>query len=215
MKTCAQILAEVRFNAGKLNDTVNYTDARLLSILNHAVREIYKIVFISNPANCPLCKITTINLVSGQESYSLPSDIFAISSIADIRLVSADGNYNSRPLRRLPVADRARDYGYVIINKKLYLSPMSDASNFSKIMITYLPSPDDLLLTDEPDLPDACEEYIIDYMERRIQKNDSSSDLSVSISFTEEQKNMLIGIFGDVSQDALYPPITDDTYMSF
>lgn len=215
MMTAAEMIAEARFNAN-VNDTNKFNDTAMLRILNHAIKEVYKIVYRSNPANCPFCTIAEIILIEGQESYPIPMDIFALSCIYDMRMVENNGNYSSRPLRRLPISARAREYGYSIVNKTFYISPKTDASVYQKILMTYLPNPIAIdTLTDSPDLPDACEEYLISYMEKKIQAIESSSDVQIATGFTQEEKVGLAEIFSVTSGDPDYPDISDETYVAY
>jgi hypothetical protein len=218
MRNCGELFSDVRSNTGIANDN-RFSDAKLFVLINQAMREIRRVIFLSNPTNCPFCVVKVVPLVSGQEAYDLPSDIFAVSSIVDVKLTfnnTGIGVYTSRSLRRLSVAERAREGGYTIIDHQLYLSPMSDSSVYNSMLMTYLPVHSALeVLSDEPDLPDVCEEYITWYMERRIQAINSSTDVGMTTSFTEEQRNAIGMLFADTGSDPIFPPIQDDTYINY
>jgi len=218
MRNCGELFLDVRENTGNVNNA-RFSDNKLFVLINQAMREIRRVVFLSNPTNCPFSKTTLIPLVGGQESYDLPTDIFSLSSIMDVKLTfnnSGIGTYTSRSLRRLSVAERAREGGYTIIDQKLYLAPVSDSTVYNNILLTYLPVHASLEDLDQvPDLPDICEEYLTWYLERRIQAMDSSTDVGMVTSFTEEQRNAIASIFSDSGSDPIYPPITDDTYINY
>jgi hypothetical protein len=154
-------------------------------------------------------------IVNGQEEYALPADIFALSSITDIKLVDAQSGRNSATLRRVPVSDRGRGFGYCVVNKSIFVSPVRYSGIFTHIKLTYMPT---LTLIDDvdqiPDLPDVCEEYLTLYLEKKIQAVDSSSDLTVAVSFTKEQKDSLASLFSVNSSDSDNVPVTDESYLN-
>ncbi len=66
--------------------------------------------------------------------------------------------------------------------------------------------------TTHPQLPKACETFLLDYVERRIASSESSTDLITQSVFSSEQESALISIFSNNNQDAIHPPVTDFTF---
>jgi hypothetical protein len=63
-------------------------------------------------------------------------------------------------------------------------------------------------------LPDACEALVKDYVRLRVHnRNANSGEMKNQNYFTEEQKNIIIGIFSDNQKEILYPPVTDSDYV--
>lgn len=62
------------------------------------------------------------------------------------------------------------------------------------------------------DLPDECEPYLLQYVEKRVMAKNAASETPIIIGFSEEQKEALIRLFSGKSSDVVYPPMTDKSW---
>jgi hypothetical protein len=62
------------------------------------------------------------------------------------------------------------------------------------------------------DLPDECESFLLQYVEKRVMAKNASSETPVIVGFSEEQKAALIQLFSGKSSDLIYPPMTDSSW---
>lgn len=67
--------------------------------------------------------------------------------------------------------------------------------------------------TTHSELMDLCERFLINFVERKIQAVESSSDVQIQASLTAEERTELTSIFSTGSADAMYPPITNTDYL--
>lgn len=69
--------------------------------------------------------------------------------------------------------------------------------------------------TSHPELPDEAEALLTTFVERKMNAIDSSPDIADTEVFSQDEKNLIMRLFEKKSHDVKYPPIVDDTYMSF
>lgn len=69
--------------------------------------------------------------------------------------------------------------------------------------------------TSHSELLEECEELLISYVDRKIQKVDSSSDLASSTLFTEEDKAVIESMVSENFKDSIYPAIVDTDYLNY
>jgi len=67
-------------------------------------------------------------------------------------------------------------------------------------------------VNDNIPLPATCEDFLMAFVERKINYVDSSKDISNSQIFTQEEKEELEGMFRQDLKEVLYPAIVDETY---
>lgn len=211
MRELSELIEEVRFNANS-TDSNRFDDPRLIKFFNSAIREVQKIVFLANNDTNLLCKEATIDLANGQESYALPIDMYADNAIVSVCYADDSGNSLGSLTRISSKGRNGIDYGYFIIDKSIYISPIPSGS-VSKILIVYYPQLDNLSDTsDTPELPDACEEFLMLFVERKIHYVDSSGDIAMSGIFTKEEKMEIKELFAENSKDAPDIPIVDYSF---
>lgn len=207
-----ELIDEVRFTKNQ-KSTGRYSDKRLELFFNSAQREIQRTIFLSNPENDTLSEQATVTIVGGQESYDLPEDIYSVNSVNAVLLVRNDGG-KPIPLRKLTYKERNKERGYIIFKNKLLVSPVPQSAD-SSLLVNYqrkLPNFDGMESSSE--LPESCEDYLMLFVERKIDYCESSSDISTSQIFTQTEKAEIAELFSEVNQDTSYPPIVDDTYIS-
>lgn len=206
------LIDEVRFTKDQ-KSTGRYSDSRLMKFFNSAQREIQRTVFLSNPENDTFSEQVTIQMVAGQESYDLPSDIYNTNSVNAVLMVQSDGG-RPHPLRKLTYKERTKQRGYIIFKNKILITPIPSDGNAS-ILLNYTKKLVDFeSVTDCSELPESCEEYLMHYVERKIDYCESSTDITSSNIFTANEKAEIGELFAETNQDTSYPPIVDNTYIS-
>jgi len=218
MRVLSELIEEVRFNTNN-TDINRFSDAVLIRFFNSAQRHIQREIFLANPENNIFNKQKEINLVDGTESYKLPSNIWGYNSVASAALSSSTSTRsgkNFKPLKKLTYKERARGYGYIIYNKRILLTPIPTAVSSNVLILNYQAKLDNLeKVTDESELPDVVEEYFMAYVERKIQYVDSSNDFTNANFLTKEEKLAIKELFAENNQDVQYPPIVDDSYVTY
>lgn len=68
--------------------------------------------------------------------------------------------------------------------------------------------------TTHGELPDVCELFLTNLVERFIQYVDSSADAQAAASLTNEERAAIVALFKDHPQDPPYPPIVTDEYLN-
>ena len=213
-RTLADLIDEVRFSTNN-TDTVRYTDDRLIKFFNSAQRYVQKVVYNSNPSGGVFTTEQVLAIVPNQSEYDLPTDLYAMSAINDITPLNAGGSF-VKPLRLITIKERDKEYGYFITNSKLHFSPQNLINSYSGMVITYTKILEDAtVVTDEYELPPSCEEYLMLYVERKINYTASSADTKASLIFSEDERDQLIKLFKQNSKDIKYPVISDETYFNY
>lgn len=59
------------------------------------------------------------------------------------------------------------------------------------------------------ELPDECEPFLLDFVQKKVRSKNVSKETNNQSIFSEEQKEILIGLFQGNSADPVYPPTTD------
>jgi hypothetical protein len=134
MRRIEFIINEIRRSTNNRN-TNKLTDFDMINYLNRAQREIQRIIFEANVETNIFNTEYSISLVRDQESYDLPSDIYAQGGITSV-LISPDGT-NFSPIRRITPADQRTNYGYFIIGNKIHLSPVPTQNFPGAIKLIY------------------------------------------------------------------------------
>lgn len=205
MKTLSELILDVRFSTNE-NDTNRFPDERLIKFFNDAQDQIQAIIFTMVSCNYPFDKRGTIPLISGQDEYNLPSDIYAYSAISSVR-------HNGELLDRLDPNELDGSRGYTILGKKLYIYPNNLSEKLSIIYTRKLPRLE--ALSDEPELPSLCEGFLTEFVERKINAINSSIDVNNSSVFKNEDRELIANIFSKNNKSISYPPITNSTYLPY
>lgn len=140
MRRVEHLINDIRFNSNQL-DTNRFTDLRLLKLLNNAQRAIQNTIFTSDMTDHLLKKTEVIDLVAGQEEYSLPIDIYAQSSISSVKMAINNSFNNSNNsyfnLNQISDKETRRQLGYTVYNDKLVISPIPQNSITGGLKIFY------------------------------------------------------------------------------
>lgn len=214
MRTLQELITEVRFTAN-INRSTRYTDEVLINFFNSAQRSIQRIIHNANPEGYPFAAETTININGTTNEYSLPSDVLVSGSVIDVSPVLGDGSLG-KPLKKVDLKERANSIGYVIKGNSLIFTPIFALRNYREVLVTYSKIVGRMEnVTDSPELPEACEEWLMLYVERKIAYADSSSDVRAAGIFTEEERGDIAELFADKSSDIAYPVISSDVYYNY
>lgn len=214
MRTLRELIDEVKFTAN-INRSTRYTDDILINYFNSAQRSIQRIIFNSNPEGYPFAAETTITVNGTTNEYELPNDVLVSGSVIDVSPILGDGSL-AKPLKKVDLKERSNSIGYVIKGNKLIFTPIFAIRNYGEVFVTYsqiVPRMESV--NDSPSLPEACEEWLMLYVERKIAYADSSSDVRTSGIFTEEERGDISELFADKSSDISYPVISSDIYYNY
>jgi hypothetical protein len=221
MRPVGELIEEVRLTANK-PDQDRFSDEVLIRFFNSAQRYIQKEVFLANPENNYFDKQFEIPLVDGQEVYLISdyvTDAWAKNSISGVLRVRSDGSSSSRglkPLRKLTWKERNSGYGYYVFNGFIGVSPIPRASSDRTLLVAYQARIPDLVNSSSvSELPTFCEDYLMLFVERKIQYADSSTERGAAIFFSQEEREQMREVFAELNGDASFPPITDDSYVNY
>lgn len=216
IRTIAELITEVRFNANKINSN-RFTDEALIRFFDSAQRQIQMAIYNAYPQDAIFSKTKRIPVSLTQFEYSLPTDMLTPTSILVVKPERQNGT-SGDPLRRLSLGETSHDYGYFIANGKLNIAPPSLLKNFANgnLAVTYANKLTRITsVGDTPSLPEICEEFMTLFVERKIHYVDSSEQVRDSQIFTEQEKQDIAKLFADSSRDAKHPPILNDDYMNY
>lgn len=68
------------------------------------------------------------------------------------------------------------------------------------------------LATSHCQLPEECESFLLDFTQKKMRSKNVSKETSNQSLFSEEQKELLVGLFQGNSADPMYPPILDNNW---
>lgn len=218
MRTIAELITDVRFTTNE-KDENRFPDERLLAFFNDAQDQIEALILIANFENAPLDKIAYITATPDVKGYSLPSDIYAYNSVSSVRFKDGSKVKKVTIHERNVNNDYYNDYttystGYYIIGSKIYFTPKpSSTKEFEIVYKAKLPRIESV--GDQPNLPSMTEPFLKAFVERKIIAINSSSDISNSTIYTEEEKSIMVEIFSNNSTDVNDIPVTRDDYGYF
>lgn len=140
MRRVGLLINDIRFNSNH-TDTNRFTDLRLLKFFNDAQRAIQGIIFTSDTGSTIFEKEQLSDIVSLQEEYDLPTDIYAVSSINSVlRAVnssSADAVQYFSPMRQITSKELRKQFGYTTRGNKLIISPIPQSGQTGGLKILY------------------------------------------------------------------------------
>jgi hypothetical protein len=205
------LIDEVRFNTNNTDDN-RFDDSRLIKFFNSAQRQIQKIIYNSNPVNSPFAEEYQIPLAAGVNAYDLPEDIFAVASVRNVTPVTFNGKA-TQALKHISLKEINTQRGYYLRKNVISFAPSQLASDYLTIVVTYDKALEEITsVNDNIPLPATCEDFLMAFVERKINYVDSSKDISNSQIFTQEEKEELEGMFRQDLKEVLYPAIVDETY---
>ncbi len=216
MRSVSELIEEVRFRTNKINSN-RFTDDVLIRYFDAAQREIQRTIFNSYPQDPIISKTLEIPVVQGQRVYAMPTDMLTPVSVFAVTPFRQSGQ-RGEPLSRLSPIEASNEYGYLLQGGNIEINPASIVGGFvnGTLCILYanlLPRLSDV--SDTSELPTICEEYMLLYVERAIQRADSSKDVSLAMSFNAEEKQAIKELFANSSRDVRYVPTANADYINY
>jgi len=213
MRTAAELIDEIRFNTNRINKN-RFTDASLLRLLNTAQRQIQRTIFLSNPVCQHFTEDHTFAYDSDTEIYALPAWVYTTNSVSTVFPMIGDSYL--APIVKMDEKERQYKSGYFVKGSNIIIPSGSVGASTASIRVVLWRKLTELaLVADIPELPDACEDFLTLFVERKMHYIDSSEDIKNSGVFTSEEKTEIAGLFGDNSKDVSYPPVTDTSYFTY
>jgi hypothetical protein len=134
MRRLEHLIAQVRSSTSNKNKS-KISDQDMVNYFNLAQDEIQNVAMSVDSCARIFSKTNIIPMVSDQESYTLPSDMYSTALLTSVRIKQSSDSYF--PIERITEKERQRGYGYSVIANKIYLSPVPKAYGASDIEITY------------------------------------------------------------------------------
>lgn len=216
MRALSELIDEVVFNAN-IEKSQKFTEAALIRLFNAAQRSIRMVLHNAYPTEPLLAKIQEYTITAGTTYLDLPSDMLTNNAIHNVTPIRYGQTYG-RTIDRISLQERGYTQGYYIVNDKLYMNPTSffDSNVGSKIELTYAANLTALTATtDVSELPTVCEEYMILWVERKINHIKSSKDMPNSKLFSDEERQDIIDLFADSARDPKTPPMSNPDYLAY
>lgn len=212
MRSVKELIEEIRFNTNRVNKN-RFTDESLIRYLNTAQRQIQRIVFLSNPKSQHFTRDYTFAYSNLEEEYTLPSWAYVQNSIHAVFPVS--NGTDLKPLQTMDERERRQKSGYFVKKNKIIIPKDCLGASVDQIrVVLWEKIPDLVSVNDVPDVPDACEDLLTIFVERKINYTDSSKDIANSSVFTNEEIGEISKLFSNTSKDVKYPVILDTSYMT-
>lgn len=138
MRRLELLINDIRFNSDN-EQTTRFPSIRLMKFFNDAQREIQSMIIGADEIGKHFIGADTIDTVSGQESYDLPSDIFANSYVLSVgySLDQSSLPYYT-PLDQISDRERGTRLGYVLRNSTLLMSPIPTVPMTDGIRVDYV-----------------------------------------------------------------------------
>lgn len=147
MRRLEHLINDIRFNSNQV-DSNRFSDIRLHKLFNDAQKQIQAIIFMSDVDSSIFEVDYYMNMVADQESYSLPTDIYSVSSISGVGIapnnISSNTSYKYTQLSKISNKERRSQLGYIIKNKAVLISPIPRESVTNGILLTYIQKVADL-----------------------------------------------------------------------
>jgi len=216
VRVLSELIDEVKFNAN-LEKSVKFTDAALIRLFDAAQRQIRMVIHNAYPQDPIMAKIQYYTITSGTTYLDLPTDMLTPNAVHNVTPIRTNGAYGES-LQRISLIERSNSYGYYIVNDKLYMNPSDYFERYvgSQIEVTYAALLSRLTAdTDVSELPTQCEEYLLQWVEKKINHIISSKDVSASNIFTQQQRQDIIDLFADAARDPKIPPASNADYLAY
>lgn len=138
MRRLELLINDVRFNTDNVK-TSRYPSIRLMKFFNDAQREIQSMIVTNDEVGKHFIGDDTIDTVTDQEAYDLPSDIFASSYVLSVGY-SLDQSQSPHytPLDQISDKERGTRLGYVLRNSQLLMSPIPATAMTDGLRVDYV-----------------------------------------------------------------------------
>lgn len=208
MRKLSELIDEVKFNTNTEKSS-KFTDSALVRLFDASQRQIQMVIFNAYPTDPIFADVVTYG--SGETKYKLPTTkMLTPNSIHAVMALSDQGNY-SDVLPRVGIIERQKTRGYYLLDGYLY--PTSTSSG---IQLVYAKLLNRLTSVDQvSELPTVCEEYLLQWVEKKINHIISSKDIANSQIFTAQQRKDISDLFADSARDPKLPAILNDEYLAY
>lgn len=217
MRPLNELIAEVKFDTN-VDKSSRFTDERLLRMFDAAQRQIQMVIFNAYPQDPIFSECKTYDIDGTTAQFKLPlNKMLTPNSVFSVSIVEVT-NRRSDPLPRLSLQERNKEYGYYLLDGFLYVEPASTISNYTsgELQFIYAPILKRLTaVTQVSELPTICEEYMIMWVERKINYVKSSKDVTNSNVFTKEERREIAELFADSARDPKRPPTSNEEYIAY
>jgi len=128
MRQNKYLIKEAKENTNT-TDALAISDELCVRLLNRCQSFIYSFLINKNIKTKIFRSEESITVSSSQDSYNLPSDIYAVNAIVNIQKVNGSGTTTSyEPVRQISEKDRGVKSGYFVTRNKIVLSPIPYSS---------------------------------------------------------------------------------------
>lgn len=197
-------------------DTAHVGDAELNDYINEGLSELYDILIMSYGDH--FLATTSLSLVAGTESYSLPDDFYKVLAV-----FYNDAAGDRYPLERFSLDDlgewqngqvlpitSGEHYRYRVFDRSLYVTPEPDASG--SIELWYVPScpwlSDDVTVLSY-NFVNGWEEYILEHAAMKMLRKEES-DIGPYVMRKNELRARIIA--ASANRDTFRPMKVRDAY---
>jgi hypothetical protein len=220
MATWGEILAEIE-DENDLAEEVFVDSGELLTYANSGLEDLEKKIHVINDNH--FAADTSLALVNGTSTYSLPSDIYS-TKINGIFYNDGSTKYEIKPLKNLseiPDIDTNDDYRYRIINttasgRQIKLYPASRETSSSNVTIFYRRViklfVDSTSVLDIPEAKEFVKQYVTDKVKN---KERNTPDAPESDSLVAKRKDLLDSLEKMIDDDNTEVAVNTDYYEEF
>ena len=215
MRPVSELIEEVRFYAN-IEKSSRFTDERMVLLFDAAQRQIQMVIFNAYPQDQIFSDVKRYSR-NDEQRYKLPlNKMLTPNSIHALLALSNTGTY-SDPLPRVNVLERQKTRGYYLQDGFINLTnTFGQSSADAGIELVYAKILPRLVATTQvSELPTICEEFMVQWVHRKVDYINSSKDVANSQVFTQQQRSDIASLFADAARDPKYPTILNDEYMAF
>lgn len=203
-----------------MEDSDFVTSAEMLSYANRAINKAESIILNLN-ADYFLAEPVTLSLVSGQQTYSLPADIYG-QKIKMLQYYNGSQDYQIKKITdfsTIPRIQASDQYKYILTSHytnghkiRLYPTP---AESGDYVTVWYLRNAEELVDdADNIDLPEAYD-YITQYIKDMcINKERNTPDAPPSANLMKEEELLVASLHQRTVDEQLVSPMEIQEYMN-
>jgi len=215
MRIIKELIEEVKFLTNT-EKSQRFTDKNMIRLFDAAQRQIQNVIFNAYPQD-PIFADCIEYDRNDQQKYKLPlNKMLTPNSIHALLSLSDQANF-SEPLPRVGIIERQKTRGYYLLDGFAYLTnSLGQASRNGGITIVYAKLLPRITSVDQAsELPTICEEYLVQWVERKMYHILSSQDVANSQILTANQRNDIASLFADAARDPKYVAILNDEYLAY
>lgn len=137
MRRIELLINDIRFNVNQ-EDNNRFSDIRLNKFFNDAQKAIQSIIFGVDGDASVFDTIGYIDIVADQDSYDLPYDMYAVSSITTVAILYDNNGTRYSPISKVTNKEEGIGYGYYVSGNKLMFTMKPSQSVTNGIKISYV-----------------------------------------------------------------------------